>query len=58
MILAKKMLIPTKEWKHKPEIENIFCNTVVAYLILNKIIPPKEWYYDLNITDSNSSFYA
>ena len=43
MLLAKREIIPPKEWYHKPELKNDLCHTVAMYLAVYGIIPPKEW---------------
>ena len=49
MLLAKKGIIPPKEYYHDPNIKNNDGDTVAILLARNGIIPPKEWHHDPNI---------
>ena len=43
MLLAKKSIVPPKEWEHNKFIEDRYNETVAAELSLKCIIPPQHW---------------
>ncbi len=43
MYLANKGIIPPKQYYHYSNLVDINNKSVAYYLVLNGVIPPKEW---------------
>ena len=43
MILARRKIIPPKQWYHDRVLGGDYHHTVACYLVENMIVPPKEW---------------
>jgi len=46
MYLAKKGIIPPKEFYHDPKLHDYDGNTVAILLLRNKLDVPEEWRYE------------
>ena len=57
MIMATKKSIPSKQWRHKPEIRDRNKMTVAMILAMNKVKEiPRDWHHkaDMQNNDGNT----